>query len=227
MSNPAPIVVDADGHVCEPPDLWEKNLPPPMREQGLRVRWNDDIETQQVLVEDDVGTDRGLVGLSNAGHAQRRLRTGMRYEDDNPAGFDAKERVKVLDEEGIDVAVLYCGLGQSPRRHPGPASSRWRRAQVWNDWIADWTSAAPDRLVGSAVISRCTIPPPRPPRSIAPPALGLRGGVCRPNPMLGRPLWSHDFDPDVRRARRGGHPARVARRGPYDMEGTSKRTMDG
>jgi hypothetical protein len=45
------VVIDADGHVCEPADLWEKNLPPGMRERGPRVRVSP-TGVQQVLVED-------------------------------------------------------------------------------------------------------------------------------------------------------------------------------
>ena len=57
------VVIDADGHVCEPVDLWERNLPPSMRERGPRVRYSDEVGTQQVLVEDH-GTDRReLVGV--------------------------------------------------------------------------------------------------------------------------------------------------------------------
>ena len=36
----AHVVIDADGHVCEPVDLWERELPPSMRERGPRVRPN-------------------------------------------------------------------------------------------------------------------------------------------------------------------------------------------
>ena len=44
------VVIDADGHVCEPVDLWERNLPPSMRERGPRVRADDATGVQQVLV---------------------------------------------------------------------------------------------------------------------------------------------------------------------------------
>ena len=36
------FVVDADGHVCEPADLWTRGLPAGMREQGIRLHWNDE-----------------------------------------------------------------------------------------------------------------------------------------------------------------------------------------
>jgi len=33
-------VIDGDGHVCEPPDLWARTLTAHLRERGLRLRWN-------------------------------------------------------------------------------------------------------------------------------------------------------------------------------------------
>ncbi len=31
-------VVDADGHILEPPDLWERYLEPQYRERAVRIR---------------------------------------------------------------------------------------------------------------------------------------------------------------------------------------------
>ena len=57
----------------------------------------------------------GLAGLGNAGmHRNQDFGNALRYPDDlNPGGWDPKERLGVMDAEGIDIAVLYCGLGQS------------------------------------------------------------------------------------------------------------------
>src|SRR5438094_8961937 len=83
------LVIDADGHVCEPPDLWERNLPPSMRDRGVRVRWNDDLQTEQVLVEDGVGIPMGLAGLTNAGmHNNDNVANPMRSEGGNAAGVE-------------------------------------------------------------------------------------------------------------------------------------------
>src|SRR5262249_22889474 len=90
-----PVVIDADRHVCEPVDLWERNLPASMRDVAPRVRFNDKLGTQQLLVEDRVGIPMGLAGLGNAGMKQNEnFGNALRYEDMNPAGFDPHERVK-------------------------------------------------------------------------------------------------------------------------------------
>ena len=47
-------------------------------------------------------------------HQNQDFGNALRYPDDlNPGGWDAEERLAVMDAEGIDIAVLYCGLGQA------------------------------------------------------------------------------------------------------------------
>jgi hypothetical protein len=36
------LVIDADGHILEPPDLWEKYIDPKYRERAMRIRVGDD-----------------------------------------------------------------------------------------------------------------------------------------------------------------------------------------
>jgi uncharacterized protein len=219
------VVIDADGHVCEPVDLWERNLPAAMRERGPRVR-KDGSGVQQVLVEDHVGIPTGLAGLGNAGmHKNQDFGNALRYPDDlHRGGWDPLERVEVMDDEGIDMAVLYGGLAQSLG---GFSDLELAVAchQVWNDWMAEWCSAAPDRLVGTAVL------PLHDPKAAAREverarALGLVAGVVRPNPFLGHPLWSAVFDPMYEALAGTGMPLGLHGAGLYDIDGVSKRMFD-
>src|SRR5215468_1190535 len=173
------IVVDADGHVCEPPDLWTTRLPEHLRARGIRLRWNADTGFDEAYYEDRLITDRGLVGLGNAGTSFEDLGRGTHYEDISPAGFDPRERLRVLDAEGIDVAVLYPGLGLSlgaiEDRELAVASCR-----VYNDWIAEYCAADPRRLIGVAAL------PLQDPVAATAEArravqLGLRAAFTRPN----------------------------------------------
>ncbi len=48
MANPSPKlaryrnIVDADGHILEPPDVWEKYIDPKYRDRALRIRVGSD-----------------------------------------------------------------------------------------------------------------------------------------------------------------------------------------
>jgi predicted TIM-barrel fold metal-dependent hydrolase len=214
------LVVDADGHVCEPADLWTRNLPPRMREHGIRLRWNEATGYDECFVEDRIATDRGLVGLGNAGEDFIEFGRGRHYEGLSPAGFDAHERVKVLDAEGIDVSVMYPGLGLKLGgildRDLAVAS-----CQVYNDWIAQWCAQAPDRLIGVGAL------PMQDPRRAADEVrriagLGLRAGFARPNAYNDRhfhhpaytPVWEALCEVDLPIA---FHPAGLA-----DMPGAGR-----
>ena len=215
------LVVDADGHVCEPADLWTTRLPAALRERGIRLRWNADTGYDEAYVEDRLITDRGLVGLGNAGGSFADLGRGTHYQDINRAGFDPKERLRVLDSEGIDISVLYPGLalslGAIQDRALAVASCR-----VYNDWMAEYCSANPDRLVGVAAL------PLQDPAAAASEAkravreLGLRGAFARPNAHNGvawhdlayTPVWEALEELDVPIT---FHPA-----GLWDMPGASQ-----
>ena len=41
MTTEAPVI-DCDGHILEPPDLWERYLEPGYRDRALRIRVGDD-----------------------------------------------------------------------------------------------------------------------------------------------------------------------------------------
>ena len=187
------LVIDADGHVCEPADLWTANLPARLRDQGIRLRWNEASGYDECFVEDRIATDRGLVGLGNAGEDFVDFGRGRHYEALNPAGFDPHERVKVLDAEGIDVSVMYPGLGLKlggiVDRDLAVAS-----CQVYNDWIAQWCEQAPDRLVGVGAL------PMQDPRRAADEVrriagMGLRAGFARPNAYNDRHLHHPAYTP--------------------------------
>ena len=104
------------------------------------VRWNEATGYDECWVEDRMATDRGLVGLGNAGESFDQFGKGRHYESINPAGFDATERLKVLDSEGIDIAVMYPGLGLKLGAIQDPDLAVV--VPVANDWIAQWCSAA-------------------------------------------------------------------------------------
>ena len=48
MANPSPKlaayknIIDADGHILEPPDVWEKYIDPKFRDRALRIRVGSD-----------------------------------------------------------------------------------------------------------------------------------------------------------------------------------------
>jgi predicted TIM-barrel fold metal-dependent hydrolase len=216
------LVVDADGHVCEPPDLWERGLPARLRERALRLRWNAATGYDEAWVEDWCITDRGLVGLGNAGTSFADLGRGRRYVDGHAGGFDPRARLAVLDAEGIDVAILYGGLALSLPAIHDPELALWH-CRVYNDWIAEFCAADPKRLHAAAAL------PLQDPRAAVAEAeraraLGLCAAFTRPNPLNpdARPLHDAAHEPVWAALAELDLPLTFHPAGLWDMPGTSR-----
>lgn len=217
------LIVDADGHVCEPADLWERGLPAHLRDKGIRLRWNESTGFDECLLEDRMVTDRGLVGLGNAGESFEDFGRGRHYEDLNPAGFDPTERVKVLDSEGIDLSVMYPGMGLKLGGIVDPELAVHSCA-VFNDWMAEWCGAAPDRLKGVGAL------PMQDPAEAAREAhrireRGLVAGFCRPNAYGDKPFHHPAYEPVWDALEETGLPLGLHIAGLPDMPGASKLMM--
>lgn len=187
---PGVPVIDADGHVLEPRDLWAKKLPPKYRENAIEIRWNEETQLEDewaggVNIMPGLGTTNGWARLPRS---IRDNPKGLRWEDLTAAGRNAKDRVIELDREGIDAAVLYPSLGLvlGGLTEPGHAVAA---CKIYNDWLAEYVAVAPDRLVGIGAI-----PMQDPAAAVdeverAINELGFHGLFVRPNPV--NDLWSH------------------------------------
>jgi uncharacterized protein len=189
-------VIDGDGHVLEPRDLWTKELPPRWRDRALSVQWDPDSETEYQTC-DGVAMNIGLGTTNGWARLPRSIRDdprGLRWEDLTPAGLTGPDRVVELDREGIDRAVLYPSQGLLLGGLTDPELATLT-ARIYNDWLAEFCSAAPDRLVGVAAV------PMQDPAAAAVEAeravreLGFRGVFVRPNPV--GDIHPHDsvYDP--------------------------------
>ena len=94
--------VDADGHILEPPDLWERNLEPKYRDRALRV-----VKDEDGLEELEIGGARskmsrkgfpstlGAMGDPDLGGMQRDPE--RTYLQEAPYGsMDPAQRLDVL-----------------------------------------------------------------------------------------------------------------------------------
>jgi predicted TIM-barrel fold metal-dependent hydrolase len=143
-------VVDADGHVLEPADTWSKYIDPKYRDRAVRIALDE--RGWEVLLFDNKPAEvvRGTLGaLGGVGmNPEDLLIPGKRtYADGCPLGsYDPKARLKVMDEEDIDIALLYPTIGifwegwvQDPK-----LATAYSRA--YNRWIVDFCRENPKRL---------------------------------------------------------------------------------
>jgi hypothetical protein len=94
----------------------------------------------------------GIVGVGMAGRAFDDIGKGVRYSELMPGGFDPRARLVDMDAEGIDTAVLYPSIGLFLEAVEDPVLGE-ACCRVYNDWLADYCRAAPERLIGIAAVA--------------------------------------------------------------------------
>src|SRR5437773_10231844 len=145
-------VTDADGHILEPLDLWDRYMDPAYRERAPRLIIGDNGK-ERLLVEGQVlGNPKGLGRLGAVGARDGSVRDDlMKYADGRAGGFDPHARIKDLDLDGIDAAFLYpsIGLFSGAVKDPKLAAAMCR---AYNRRLRAYCKPYPERLLGTAML---------------------------------------------------------------------------
>jgi predicted TIM-barrel fold metal-dependent hydrolase len=191
--------VDADGHILEPPDLWETYLEPKYRDRALQLRVDDDgLEELWIGGAPSRMSRRGfpstLGAMGDPDLRAMQLDPERTYMDEAPFGsMDPSERLKLLDAEGIDAVVLYTTVGllwEAELEDP-ELSQAYTRA--YNRWICEFCRDS-DRLVPTAHLS-LSDPVAAAAEIERAVGEGARGAYVAPFTHDGRPLGHPDNDP--------------------------------
>lgn len=148
--------IDADGHVLEPPDLWENYLEAEFRPRALRIAVDDDgFEYLEIDGRPSARSNKGSLGMLGAmGEDDMRPHRDRRYADNMPFGAcDGDERLALLDQENLDKALLYPTLGLLWECELTDAALSLAYARAYNRWIADFCRASGGRLIAIAQLS--------------------------------------------------------------------------
>jgi predicted TIM-barrel fold metal-dependent hydrolase len=151
--------VDADGHILEPSDLWERYLEPKYRDRALRIAKDD-----RGLDELEIDNKRSMMarrGMPSTLASMGRMDLGQMARDpevtyDNHAAFgstDAKQRLELLDLEHIDAAVIYTTTGLLWEAELDDAELSQAYTRAYNRWICEWCSDSGGRLIPAAHLS--------------------------------------------------------------------------
>lgn len=145
------LTVDADGHILEPRDTWLEYITPRYRDRAIRIDYDE--HGHEVLLIDGKSLSTVYGRLASLGGIEMDptslLQTDRyRYEDGCPEGaFNPEARIKVLDEEGIDIALLYPTIGICWEGQTKDAVLAHAYTEAYNRWLVDFCSHDPKRLV--------------------------------------------------------------------------------
>ena len=190
-------VIDADGHILEPPDLWQNYLEAKYKDHAIRMV-RDAAGVELLVVEDKPLLITRGIGPTAAGIGQSLedifIPGKFGYLDGPQGAYDAQARLALMDQTGIDVSVLFPTLGLiwEPGAKDVGLSAAYCRA--YNNWIVDFCSADPQRLVPVAHIVLLDINEAiTEVKRVA--ALGVKGVFVCAAPANKLAFWDRAYDP--------------------------------
>ena len=181
-------VIDADGHILEPLDLWDTYMDPEFRERRPRFVIDDNGKERLSVEGKLLGNPRGIGSLGSVGVRQGIVKANtLKYAEGRKGGFDPHARIVDMDADGIDAAFLYPSLGlfAGAVEDPGLAAAMCR---AYNRWLTDYCKPYPDRLFGVAMLPMQSVELAVDEMRHAREKLGMRGGFLRPNPYHGKKM---------------------------------------
>ncbi len=203
--------VDADGHILEPPDLWEEYLEAKYKDRALRFALDENGLEELVIGGQRSKMSRrgfpatlGAMGAADLGaihHSPERT-----YLGEAPFGsMDPAQRVELLDAEGLDLAILYTTVGLLWEAELEDAELSQAYTRAYNRWICDFCREHPDRLVASAHLS-LTDPAAAADELRRAVADGAKGCFVAPFTHSATPIGHPDHDPVFAAAQELGVP---------------------
>jgi uncharacterized protein len=200
----ADVVIDADSHVMEPADLWERYLEPRYRDRAIRIVESGGVE--QLMIADRVVLAGNLAALGGAHLTPTEaFAGGLRYREGcPPASYDAQARLELYRDWRIDGGVVFPTIGILPAdTDDQDLLSAYARA--YNTWQAEFCQETGGRVLpiaylnlrdlGGAIreLDRCL-------------ALGFKGVFLPPEPIDLRCPGDSYFDPLWKRCAEAGVP---------------------
>ena len=145
-------VISSDNHVFEPGDLWTTRIDSKYRDRAPHIERLED------------GSDHWFCDGQQGVPVANETQTGDRFENPEdmdykdtvenivPGGYIPEEHVKDMDADGVDVGILYPTIGLL---HFSLRDSELVTAvfKPYNDWLAEFCGAYPERLKGIAMVN--------------------------------------------------------------------------
>ena len=149
------MLMSADNHIVEPPDLWSSRIEPKFRDRAPKLVEGADHDWWYVE------GDQCLGSMGNTTNAGARFRTDRpdeipaegRWESVLPGAYDPHAAVKDMDLDGVYGGVLFPTLCVGGMWRIKDSELLSAICRCYNDWMADFCKPYPDRLKGAAMIN--------------------------------------------------------------------------
>ena len=205
--------VDADGHILEPPDLWENYIDPKFRDRALRITIDENgLEELEIGGKRSMMSRRGfpstLGAMGAPDLADMQKSPDRTYLREAPYGsMHPTERLDLLDAENIDTVILYTTVGLLWEAEVEDPELAQAYTKAYNRWICEFTAGS-DRLVATAHLSLSD--PVAAARELERAVgEGAKGAYVCPFTHAGKPLGHPDHNPVFAAAQDLGVPLAI------------------
>jgi predicted TIM-barrel fold metal-dependent hydrolase len=200
-------VLDSDMHILEPPDLWQRFIDSKFKDYAPRGT-TDHVRDLRMVGPDGEAWGRPAdpppETIPPPGHIFHRNQ--KLFKPHMERGWSAQVQLEAMDEEGIDLAVLYPSRGLNalsiPDMEPELAAAI---ARAYNNWLYEFCQADTSKLKGAGMVSVFNIDDAISEAQRCVQQLGFRAVFLRANIVNGHnwhdpyynPLWSALEELDV------------------------------
>jgi predicted TIM-barrel fold metal-dependent hydrolase len=150
-------LISADAHVIEPGDIFEGRVPAALRDRAPKLVTADGVSS---WVLDGVGSaPLPASAVTGSGYdLPSGVSGGTTFDEILPGLYDPAERLRVQFNDSIDAEVLY-GYPYlwDAIKQSDDAELRLACARAYNDWLGEFCSHAPERLIGVGRIPTSSI----------------------------------------------------------------------
>src|SRR5215208_3116665 len=101
-------ILDSDMHIMEPPDLFQRYIDPEFRDRAP-IGLNESVRDLRMIHPDGRpwGMPPRVEGQQESGIGRKFEEDAVRYRSHHDRGWTPEVQIEAMDDEGIDIAVLY------------------------------------------------------------------------------------------------------------------------
>jgi len=146
-------IIDCDAHFTEPPDLWSSRVTGAYRDRVPVMETRDGVSAW--YLEGDLWCGVGGNTIRRGGQKVLGEHVLQPFEEVDPASWDPRERVRLMDQMGVWAQVLYPNAVGFSSNHVFSIEDLGLREAVltsYNTFYLDIQQESDDRLLGQALL---------------------------------------------------------------------------
>ena len=197
-------MIDAELHVMEPVDLWDKYIADEFRDRAPKRlqegQWDLRTMVEGVMMatmpEAGPHSEPGRIKPDGKFKSEDDV-LGARYKDDIARNFDPESLVIAMKKEGLDLAVLFPTSGMFVTAKNG-MDPRFAAAacEAYNNWLYDYMQAGdPSITFGAGIVSPHDVESAVIETRRCVEKLGFKAIMLRPNMYNNTPWHNEYYDP--------------------------------